>query len=148
MSCAIFPPNILHRYILNSRTVLDLLNCRLFCKNAKKTILLLKRALGIPYVNRIEVFDFCVYKNVSQKNSFLYMNENYDDCHHRKITRKFIYRKIKKTCQTFIYTKKPDIFQKARQFPLRFYIKTHTVLLIEMPHFQYIYYSSTIMGAI
>ena len=24
----------------------------------------------------------------------------------------------------------------------------HTVMLIEMPHFQYIYYSSTIMGAI
>ena len=35
----------------------------------KKYILLLKRALGIPYVNRI-IFLLFVYKNVSQKNSF------------------------------------------------------------------------------
>ena len=50
------------------------------------------------------------------------MNENYDDCHHRKTTRMFIYKKQKKMRNVFIY-KKPDTFQKARQFPLRFLIQ-------------------------
>ena len=31
-------------------------------------------------------------------------------------------QKAKKLCTTFIY-KKPETFQKARQFPLRFYIQ-------------------------
>ena len=34
-----------------------------------------------------------VYKNVSQKNWILYINENYDDCHHSKTTRTNIYTK-------------------------------------------------------
>ena len=34
----------------------------------------------------------------------------------------FIYTKRKKIAKHFIY-KKPDTFQKARQFPLRFYIQ-------------------------
>ena len=50
------------------------------------------------------------------------MNENYDDCHHRKTTRTLIYTKSKKMRNVFIY-KKSDTFQKARQFPLRFYIQ-------------------------
>ena len=50
------------------------------------------------------------------------MNENYYDCHHRKTTRTFIYTKSKKFRNVFIY-KKPDTFQKAGQFPLRFYIQ-------------------------
>ena len=50
------------------------------------------------------------------------MNENYDDCHDRKTTRTFIYTKTKKLPNIFIY-KKPDTFQKAGQFPLRFYIQ-------------------------
>ena len=57
-----------------------------------------------------------------QKNWFLYTNENDDDCHHRKTTRTFIYIKSKKIWKLFIY-KKPDTFQKARQFPLRFFIQ-------------------------
>ena len=44
------------------------------------------------------------------------MNENYNDCHH-------INKKQKTLRNVFIY-KKADTFQKARQFPLRFYIKT------------------------
>ena len=88
----------------------------------QKIHLLLKRALGIPYVNRIFFFAFCVYKNVSQKNWFLYMNENYNDCHHRKTTHTFICTKSKKLRNVLIF-KKPDIFQKAIQFPLRFYIQ-------------------------
>ena len=43
------------------------------------------------------------------------MNENYDNCHHRKTTPTFM-RNV------FIY-KKLDTLQKARQFPLRFYIQ-------------------------
>ena len=56
------------------------------------------------------------------------MNENYDDCHHRKTTRTFIYtrnlvhKKQKKLPNVFIY-KKPDTFQEARQFLLRFCIQ-------------------------
>ena len=50
------------------------------------------------------------------------MNENYDDCHHRKTTRTLIHKKSKKHSEMFLY-KKPDTFQKARQFPLRFYIQ-------------------------
>ena len=57
-----------------------------------------KRALGIPYVNSIDFFAFCSYKKASQKHL------------------------VKNLRNVFIY-KKPDTFQKARQFPLRFYIQ-------------------------
>ena len=50
------------------------------------------------------------------------MNKNYDDCYHRKMTRTLIYTKSKKIRNVLIY-KKPDTFQKARQFPFRFYIQ-------------------------
>ena len=50
------------------------------------------------------------------------MNENYDDFHHQKTTRTIIYTKRKKIAKRFI-CKKPDTFQKARQFPLRFLIQ-------------------------
>ena len=50
------------------------------------------------------------------------MNENFDDCHHRKTTRTFMYKKQKKLRNIFIF-KKPDNFQKARQFPLFFLIQ-------------------------
>ena len=48
------------------------------------------------------------------------MNENYNDCHHRKTTRTYIYKK-QKVSKRF-YIQNADTFQKARQFPLRFYI--------------------------
>ena len=35
----------------------------------------------------------------------------------------FMYTKIKIICETFLYAKKPDTFQKSRQFPSRFYIQ-------------------------
>ena len=44
-----------------------------------------------PYVKRIGLFAFCLYKNVSQKNSFLYSNVNNNDSHQRKITYTFLY---------------------------------------------------------
>ena len=73
----------------------------------QKTSLLLKIAIGNPYVNRIGFFSFCVYKNVSQKNWFLYMNENYDDYHRRKTT-----HKNQNNCETFLYTKSHTLFIK------------------------------------
>ena len=52
------------------------------------------------------------------------MNENYNDCHHRKTTGTFLYtQKAKQLRNVYIYIK-PDTFQKARQFPLCFYIQT------------------------
>ena len=51
------------------------------------------------------------------------MNENYEDCNHRKTTRTLICTKSKKNSETFLYTKKPDTFQKAKQFSLRFCIQ-------------------------
>ena len=89
----------------------------------QKTILLLKRALGIPYVNRIDFFAFCVYKNVSQKKKvFVYewklqwLPSEKDNVHNLYI------QKAKTLQNPFIY-KKPDTLQKARQFSLRFYIQ-------------------------
>ena len=67
-----------------------------------KKKILLKRALGIPYVNRIDFFCFlCVYKNVfAKKLVFVYMDENYNDCHHRTSTEREIkirYRQLART---------------------------------------------------
>ena len=111
--------NIVQLFIkfTHSFVAIGLLN---FCKNTKKTILLLKRARGIPYVNRIGFLAFCVYKNVSQKK--MYMNENYNDCHHQKTTCTFLYTQKLKIAKRF-YIQKPYLFQKARQFPLCFYIQ-------------------------
>ena len=53
----------------------------------------------------------------------MHMYVNYDDCHQRKTTRTFIYKKIKTKKRNVIIYKNPDTFQKARQFPLRFYIQ-------------------------
>ena len=50
------------------------------------------------------------------------MNENYNNCHHKKTTCMFIYIQKAKKCETFLY-KKPDTFQKTGQFPSRFYIQ-------------------------
>ena len=58
---------------------------------------------------------FFLLFDVSQKNWFLYMNENYNDCHRRKPTRTFLYTKKAK--------KLGNVKIKARQFPLRFCIK-------------------------
>ena len=54
------------------------------------------------------------------------MNENYDDCHHRKRMPTFICTKSKKIPKRFIY-KKQDTFQKDKQFPLCFYIQHLTL---------------------
>ena len=58
-------------------------------------------------------FAFCVYKNVSQKNWFLYMNDNYNDCHHRKTKRMFLYTQNRKKIAKRFY------MQKARHFSKR-----------------------------
>ena len=62
------------------------------------------------------------------------MNVNYDDCHHRNTASTFIYsQKAKKMPHIFIY-KKQDTFQKARQFPLRFYIQKDLHLMLRDFH--------------
>ena len=63
------------------------------------------------------------YKNVSQKNCFLYINENYNDFHQQNTTFTLLFiQKAKKLRNVFIY-KNQDILQKARQFALYFYIQ-------------------------
>ena len=103
-----------------------------FCKNAKNYFIAQESS---RYSVRKQDWFFLLfkYKIVSQKNGFLYMNEKYNDCHHRKTTRTFIYKKPKKLPNVFIY-KKPDTFQKARQFPLRFYIQKAMHLTLEDFH--------------
>ena len=74
-------------------------------------------------VRKQDYFIFLLlYKNVSQKNWFLYMNENYDECHHKKKCVRLYTIKAKKLLNV-LYKKKAYIFQKARQFPLCFYIQ-------------------------
>ena len=51
------------------------------------------------------------------------MNENYDDCHHRKTTRTFIYTKNKKNCEKFLYTKSQTLFKKLDNFRYVFIYK-------------------------
>ena len=62
------------------------------------------------------------------------MNKNYDDCHHQKTTRTFIY--TQKIAKRF-YIQKLDTFQKARQFPLRFYIQK--AIHLTLRHFHEIF---------
>ena len=72
-------------------------------------------------------------KTLRKKIGFVYMNENYDDCHHRKTTRTFIYKKQKILPNVFIYIK-PHTFQKARQFPFRFNIQKSIHLTLQDFH--------------
>ena len=40
------------------------------------------------------------------------MNEDYNDCHHRKATRTFLYTQKAKICETFLYSKSQTLFKK------------------------------------
>ena len=77
-----------------------------------------------PYVNRI-FFPLCIYINVSQKKSFLDINVDNNDYHQKKRTCTVLYiQKTKKMRSVYICIYiNPDTFQKARQFPLRFYLE-------------------------
>ena len=81
-----------------------------------------------PYIKRIGFFAFCVYKNVSQKNRSLYINENNNDSRQRKITCTFcIYKKQNKLKRLYIY-KKSDTLKKQDNFRYVFiYKKPHTL---------------------
>ena len=67
------------------------------------------------------IFTSWLYKNVSQKNCSLYINENYNDWHQKKTTCTFLYIHKEKKLLNVSYKKNQDTLQKARQFPLRFY---------------------------
>ena len=101
----------------------QLLNCWLFAKMQKNYFM----AQESPrYSVRKQDWFFCflcIYKNVSQKTWFLHMTENYDDCHQRKKTRTFIYKKSKNNCQTFLYTKSETLFKKLDNFRYAFISK-------------------------
>ena len=51
------------------------------------------------------------------------MNENYNDCHHRKTTRTFVYKHEAQKLRNVLIYKNTETLKKARQFPLRFYIQ-------------------------
>ena len=55
------------------------------------------------------------------------MNENYEDCHHRKTTRSQIHKKGKHS-ETFLYTKSQKLFKKLDNFRYVFvYKKPYTL---------------------
>ena len=93
----------------------------------QKTILLLERALGIPYVNRI---DFCLLfvhiKTFRKKIGFCIRMKIMMTAIIERQRARLYTQKAKKLLNVFIY-KKPDTFQKARQFPLSFYTKSRTL---------------------
>ena len=107
----------------HSFVAIELLN---FCKNAKNYFI--AQESSRYSVRKQDWFlTFCVYKNVSQKNWFLYMYENYDDCHHRKTMDTFIYANSKKNCETFLYTKSQTLFKKLDNYRYVFkYKKPYT----------------------
>ena len=80
-------------------------------------------------------FAFCVYKNVSQKNCFLYINESYNYYHQQKTTcTSYIYTKGKTDIKTIIFKKYIDTLQKARQFASRFLYKKLKTLRYAICH--------------
>ena len=62
------------------------------------------------------------------------MYENYNDCHHRKTSRTFIYTNRNLFLRNIFIYKKPDTFQKGRQFPLRFCIQQAIHLTLQDFH--------------
>ena len=76
-----------------------------FLQKSKKTILVLKRALEIPYVNRFDFFAFWVYKNVSQKSVFCIGIRITMTAIIEKQRARFYIQKSKKNYETFLYTK-------------------------------------------
>ena len=98
------PSNIVQVFIefTHSFVAIELLT---FCNNAKKSILFLKRALGIPYVYRIDFLLFVYVKTFRKKYIFVY---------ERKLRRLLspkdnahIYtHKKQKSCETLLYTKR------------------------------------------
>ena len=95
------------------------------------SFLLLKRALNIcfsnPYVSRIAFLLF-VYIKMFRRKSFLYMNENYNDCHQKKTTCTDIYIYIIKTkWEPCLYTKIQTLCTKQDKFRYVFYRKQDTL---------------------
>ena len=78
-------------------------------------------------------FAFCVYKNVLQNNSFLYINENYNDYHQWNTTCTFYIYKRQKKCKLFFIQKYRHI-AKARQLASRFIYKKPDTLRYVICH--------------
>ena len=58
-----------------------------------------------------------------RENNLFLMNENYNDSHHRKKMRTFIYTKSKKNCETILYTKSEILFKMVDNFRYVFIYK-------------------------
>ena len=68
------------------------------------------------------------YKNVSQKKCFLYINEDFNECHQQKKTCTFLYIQKAKKCETFLYPKTQTLFKKQDNFRYVFMNKKHDTL--------------------
>ena len=90
---------------------------------------MLKRALDIwaiknhSYVKKIDFFDFCVYKNVFAKKSFLHINVNNNDYHQRNTTCPILYIKNQnKLPNVYTYIQKSRNFAKSKTICVMFLI--------------------------
>ena len=82
----------------------------------------LKRALKKSVRKQDWFFAFCVLKNVSQENLFVYKWKcTITAIGKRQRARFYIYKKAK-TCDSFLYTKSRH-FAKSKKFPVTFYIQ-------------------------
>ena len=97
----------------NSFVAIELLT---FCNNEKK-LFYCSRELSVfrTYVNRIDFFAFCSYKNVSQNNWFCIWMKIMMTAIIERQSAQIYTQKVKKMRNVFIY-KKPDTFQKLNNF--------------------------------
>ena len=98
-----------------------------FFNSHKIPFLLLKKTLSFGFfsnsVHKQVFFGFlCIKKRFAKRRFFIYHN-NYNDCHQRETTCPFYIYKNQKILQGVSIYKNPDTSQRARQFPLRFYIQ-------------------------
>ena len=93
----------------------------------QKTILLLKRALDIPYVNRIVFFCFLYIKTFRKKIVFcIWMKITMTAISERQRARLYT-QKVKKNCETFLYTKSQTHFKNLDNFRYVLYTKSNTL---------------------
>ena len=116
-----FFSKILHRYLLNSRTVLSPLNYWLFAK-MQKNYFIAQESSRYSVRKQDWFFLLFAYKNVSQKIGFcIWMKITMTAIIGRKRAR--LYTKSKKNCETFLYTKSRTLFKKLDNFLYVFIFK-------------------------
>ena len=95
------------------------------------SILLLKRALSFLnnlYVNRIVFLLFVYIKKFRKQYCYLYINENYNDCHQRITAYTFLYIQKEKEIVNLFYIQKSRHFAKSKTICVTFlYTKSKTL---------------------